>query len=49
MTKREFYLIAIIVIFTYLAIIFQVNLNNFVAAESGNENNFIFNAFELAK
>ena len=31
MTKKEFYIVAFIVVYTYLAIIFQVNVKNFIA------------------
>jgi len=48
MTKKEFYLIALIVIFTYLAIIFQINYKNFIVAEKdGNSENMEFNAFRF--
>lgn len=45
MNKKEFYLIAIIVIYTYLSLIFQVNLRNYVALEKNQRNNITFNAF----
>ena len=46
MTKKEFYIIAIIVIFTYLSILFQVNLKNFVASQDGEQGvTFNFNAY----
>ena len=48
MNKKEFYLLVVIVIFTYLAIIFQVNLKNFATAESDNDfGNFNFNAYSF--
>lgn len=48
MNKKEFYIIAIIVIFCYLAIIFQVNYKKVVSSESGeNINPLDFNAFTI--
>ncbi len=47
MTKKEFYIIALIVIYTYLAIIFQINLKNFMAWQEDPEDNEVtFNAFQ---
>ena len=47
MSRKEFYLIAVIVIYTYLAIIFQVNLKNFVVDKDlHGENGLTFNAYK---
>jgi len=48
MTKKEFYIIALIVIYTYLAIIFQINLKNLLSFEKSPDRNVktSFNAFE---
>jgi len=46
MTKKEFYLIAIIVIYTYLAIIFQINLKNFIALQKNPRAKLSFNLFD---
>lgn len=47
MTKKEFYLVALIVVYTYIAIIFHVNVKNFIAKQSNPDDNRItFNAFE---
>lgn len=46
MTKKEFYLISIIVIYTYLAIIFQLNVKNFISLEKNPRAKMSFNLFE---
>ncbi len=46
MTKKEFYLISIIVIYTYLAIMFQLNLKNFISLEKNPKAKLSFNLFE---
>jgi|GEM_PF-3078900 len=48
MTKKEFYIVALIVIYTYLAIIFQINLRNLIVQERspGKNIEISFNAFE---
>lgn len=48
MTKKEFYIVALIVIYTYLAIIFQINLKNVLSLEKNPDKNvkISFNAFE---
>jgi hypothetical protein len=48
MTKKEFYIIALIVIYTYLVIVFHINLNNLISSEKFSGKNFrvTFNAFE---
>jgi len=47
MSRKEFFIVAFIVVYTYLAIIFQINLKNFLSHhENRNDNNQIsFNAF----
>jgi len=48
MTKKEFYIVALIVIYTYFAIIFQINLKNLLSFEKYPSKNIkiSFNAFE---
>jgi len=46
MTKKEFYLIAIIVVYTYLAILFQINVKNFISFEKNPHAKMSFNLFE---
>jgi hypothetical protein len=46
MTKKEFYIVAFIVIYTYLAIIFQINVKNFIALQRGEPTKVSFNAFK---
>lgn len=45
MTKKEFYLIAVIVIYTYFAIIFQVNIKAFMNSGKEDQPKITFNAF----
>lgn len=46
MTKKEFYIIILIVVYTYFVIIFQINVNNFIASQKNpNNNKMSFNAF----
>lgn len=46
MTRKEFYLIAIIVIYTYLAIIFQLSVKNFISMEKNPHAKISFNLFD---
>ena len=46
MTKKEFYIVALIVVYTYLAIIFQINLKNLNFHENGSESKLSFNIFK---
>lgn len=45
MNKKEFYLVAVVVVFIYLAFIFQVNLNNFINFQKNPYAEFSFNIF----
>ena len=45
MTKKEFYLVALIVIYTYLAVIFQINLRNINYHENKPVSISTFNVF----
>ncbi|MEI7473654.1 MAG: hypothetical protein WCK67_02655 [bacterium] len=46
MNRKEFLLTGLLVIYTYLAIIFQVNLNNLITWQDKNPKApFSFNAF----
>lgn len=46
MSRKEFYITAIIVVFTYLSILFQINLKNFIAAEKNPAHKVTFNLFD---
>jgi hypothetical protein len=46
MTKKEFYLIALIVVFCYFSIMFQINLKQLTCAEKGLSVEFLYNAFD---
>ncbi len=45
MNKREFYLIATIVMYIYLAFIFHVNLKNFINVQKDPYAEFTINIF----
>jgi len=44
--KKEFYIIGIIVVYTYLSIVFQINLKNFISLERNPNAKLSFNLFE---
>jgi hypothetical protein len=46
MTKKEFYVTAVIVIFCYLSLVFQINLKNLTYAEKGICSEFLYNIFD---
>ncbi|MFA6989684.1 MAG: hypothetical protein WC197_06410 [Candidatus Gastranaerophilaceae bacterium] len=46
MTKKEFYLAAIIVIFCYLSLMFQINFKSLTYTEKGISSEFLYNAFD---
>ncbi len=46
MNKKEFYLVAVIVMYIYLAFIFQVNLKNFLNMQKNPYTKFTINIFE---
>ncbi len=45
MNKREFYLVAVIVMYIYLAFIFHVNLKNFINVQKDPHAEFTINIF----
>ena len=46
MTKKEFYLVAVIVIYMYLAFIFHINLKNFINFQKNPHAEYSYNLFE---
>lgn len=50
MTKREFYVISFIVIYTYFALLFHISIKNFISAmdatSPGEKSEITFNAFK---
>ncbi len=46
MTKKEFYLIALVALYTYLLIIFQINLTNYIAFKKNPNAKITFNLFK---
>jgi len=46
MNKREFYLIAVITMYIYLAFVFHINLKNFINFEKNPHADYTYNIFE---
>lgn len=46
MNKREFYVVAVIVVYIYLAFIFHINLKNFVNFQKNPYSEYTYNIFE---
>lgn len=46
MTKKEFYLVAVIAVYIYLAFVFQINLKNFVKFQENPNAEYTYNLFE---
>jgi hypothetical protein len=47
MAKKEFYAVAIIIVYAYLAFIFHINLNNYINFQKDPNSKFTFNIFEF--
>ena len=46
MTQKEFFFIAVVIIYMYLALIFHINLKNFITFQKNSYAKFSFNIFE---
>lgn len=45
MAKKEFYLITLVVLYMYLFIMFQINLNNYISLSKNPNAKISFNLF----